>query len=77
MTMRAWTRRHRLHRSCPPDRRPFERSPRTIYNLIADGELPAVKIRGLIRVPSAALEQWIDDKSGEALNAVRQRDDGP
>jgi len=55
----------------------LERSPRTIYNLIADGELPAVKIRGLIRVPSAALEQWIDDKSGEALNAVRQRDDGP
>ena len=33
------------------------------YELIADGELPVVRIGRCIRVPRAALRDWIDSKT--------------
>lgn len=32
----------------------------TAYELIAEGTIPTVKIRGSIRVPRAALERWVE-----------------
>ena len=30
------------------------------YELIAKGEIPSVRLGGVVRVPVAALKQWID-----------------
>jgi excisionase family DNA binding protein len=46
-------------------------STRTAYNLIADGEVPVIEIRGVKRIPAAALERWLTDREEEALRAVR------
>ena len=46
-------------------------STRSAYNLVAAGEVPVVKIRGLNRVPAGALERWLADREEEALRAVR------
>lgn len=35
-------------------------SEKTIYRLIKDGELPCVKVRGSIRIPSLTLEAYIE-----------------
>jgi len=32
---------------------------RTVYKLIADGEIPALKIRSSLRVPDYAIEKYI------------------
>lgn len=40
------------------------------YELIANGELPSVRVGGSVRVPVAELEAWIKAKvSGGAANA--------
>jgi len=46
-------------------------STRTAYNLVADGEVPVIRLRGVLRVPVAALDQWFVDRDREALDAVR------
>jgi excisionase family DNA binding protein len=46
-------------------------STRTAYRLIEDEALPAVELRGLMRVPTAALEEWIAEQSRRALSAER------
>jgi excisionase family DNA binding protein len=33
----------------------------TVYNMVHRGELPAVGIRGGMRVSAAALRKWMDD----------------
>jgi excisionase family DNA binding protein len=35
----------------------------TVYELMASGELPTVRIGGSVRVPAAALEKWIAEKT--------------
>jgi excisionase family DNA binding protein len=35
----------------------------TVYELIVRGELPAVRIGRLVRVPAPALERWIDRRT--------------
>jgi excisionase family DNA binding protein len=42
-----------------------------IYQLIADGEIPAVKVGGAIRIPRQAWEQWLAGKSEQALASIR------
>ena len=40
-----------------------------VYEMIARGELPALRIGRLFRVPRSALEQWVEEntrRSGEA-----------
>jgi excisionase family DNA binding protein len=46
-------------------------STRTAYNLIRDGEVPVIEIRGVKRIPAAALDRWLADREEEALRAVR------
>jgi excisionase family DNA binding protein len=31
----------------------------TAYNLVRDGAVPVITLRGTLRVPSAALERWL------------------
>jgi excisionase family DNA binding protein len=45
-------------------------STRTAYNLVNDGEVPCIEIRGRKRIPAAALEQWLLNRAEEALRAV-------
>ena len=35
----------------------------TVFALLADGELPIVRIGRSVRVPRAALERWIDEQT--------------
>jgi excisionase family DNA binding protein len=46
-------------------------STRTAYALVADGEVPVIRLRGVLRVPVSALDRWLADREQEALNAVR------
>jgi excisionase family DNA binding protein len=46
-------------------------SKRTAYNLVRDGEVPVIEIRGVKRIPTAALDRWLVDREEEALRAVR------
>jgi excisionase family DNA binding protein len=43
-----------------------------LYQLIAAGEIPAVKVGGAIRIPRQAWEQWLAARRDEALQAVRR-----
>jgi excisionase family DNA binding protein len=42
-----------------------------IYQLIATGEIPVTRIGNRIRIPRAAWNQWLADKSAEALASVK------
>jgi excisionase family DNA binding protein len=46
-------------------------SERTAYNYVRAGEVPAIRLNGVSRVPLGAFEQWLADKQREALAAVR------
>lgn len=46
-------------------------STRTAYSLVADAEVPVIRLRGVLRVPASALERWLADREAEALAAVR------
>lgn len=46
-------------------------SRRTAYSMVSAGEVPVVRIRGVLRVPEAALQTWLDALSTEALGAMR------
>jgi len=41
----------------------------TVFELIARGELPAVRIGRAVRVPRAALERWVRERSGDEPSA--------
>lgn len=41
-----------------------------IYQLIAAGAIPAVRVGGAIRIPRAAWEEWLTGRSKEALARV-------
>lgn len=43
-----------------------------LYQLIASGEVPSVKVGGAIRIPRQAWEQWLSDRRDEALKSVRR-----
>ena len=42
-----------------------------VYQLIAAGQLPAVRIGGAIRIPRAAWDEWLTTQRERAMNAVR------
>lgn len=46
-------------------------SRKTAYNLVRDGAMPVIYLRGVRRVPVGALQQWVADREREALDAVR------
>ena len=47
-----------------------------VYQLIAAGEIPVVRVGGALRVPRAAWEAWLRHHSMEALKSV-SRGRGP
>ena len=42
-----------------------------IYQMIGEGQIPAVRVAGSIRIPRAALERWLAEQTEKALSAVR------
>jgi excisionase family DNA binding protein len=42
------------------------------YALIQAGELPAVKIGGVLRIPRTAYFQWLESQSAIALQSTRE-----
>jgi excisionase family DNA binding protein len=40
-----------------------------VYELLASGELPSIRIGGSVRVPLDKLRDWIDRKSAERTEA--------
>lgn len=42
----------------------------TAYRLVRDRAIPAIRLRGAIRVPIAALESWLEGQERSALAAV-------
>jgi excisionase family DNA binding protein len=42
-----------------------------VYQLIAEGVIPAVRVGGSLRIPRAAWQQWLDDQRDRAMSAVR------
>jgi excisionase family DNA binding protein len=40
------------------------------YELIAQGKIPSIRIGGSIRVPVAALRQWIDKQLVNQMEAI-------
>lgn len=49
-------------------------STRTAYNLVNAGAVPVIEMRGVKRIPAAALERWIVDRGDAALRSVRSDD---
>ena len=41
-----------------------------VYELLASGELPSVRIGGSVRVPVDALRSWIDDQLAKRSGAL-------
>jgi excisionase family DNA binding protein len=48
-------------------------STRTAYQLVADCEVPVIRLRGVLRVPATALDKWIAAREQEALDSVGGR----
>ena len=42
----------------------------TLYELIGRGELPTVHIGRSVRVPTAAIKQWIQGRSGSSATSL-------
>jgi len=42
-----------------------------VYELIAQGEIPSVRLGRCIRVPAAALRQWVEDRQKRPSSAPR------
>jgi len=43
-----------------------------VYQLIAAGEIPAIRVGGALRIPRAAWEVWLRRHSKEALESVNR-----
>lgn len=52
-------------------------SRKTAYNLVTDGVLPVIYLRGVRRVPAGALDRWLTAREEEALAAVRPKAPAP
>ncbi len=37
----------------------------TLYQLLGSGEVPSVRVGKLLRVPAAALKQWVEERGRE------------
>jgi excisionase family DNA binding protein len=46
-------------------------TPSRVYQMISAGQVPAVRVAGSIRIPLAALNEWLAQKRDMALEAVR------
>jgi excisionase family DNA binding protein len=43
-----------------------------IYQLIAEGQLPATRVAGSIRIPRSAWNAWVAEHRERALSSVRR-----
>ena len=41
-----------------------------VYQLIAAGTIPVVRVGGAIRIPQAAWEEWLKGRSDEAMSSL-------
>ena len=46
--------------------------PSRVYQLVADGELPAIRVGRAIRIPRGALEDWLRRCERRAMAALRE-----
>jgi excisionase family DNA binding protein len=46
-------------------------SRRTAYTLVQARQVPSIRLGGRIKVPAAALDEWLAERHREALEAVR------
>ena len=44
-----------------------------VYDLIAQKEIPSIRLGRCIRVPSESLRQWISEQETKALEMTRQQ----
>jgi len=47
-------------------------TPSRIYQMVAAGQIPAVRVAGSIKIPRAALESWLAEQRDLALAAVKR-----
>jgi excisionase family DNA binding protein len=47
-------------------------TPSRIYQMVAAGQIPAVRVAGSIRIPREALKRWLDQQRDKALEAVQR-----
>lgn len=47
-------------------------TPAGVYKMIKEGRLPFVRLGRSIRIPRAAWETWLSDKSATALAALQE-----
>jgi excisionase family DNA binding protein len=40
-----------------------------VYEMLASGELPSVRIGGDLRIPAARLQEWVDAKARECVTS--------
>jgi excisionase family DNA binding protein len=45
----------------------------TVYRLIAEGQLPTVKIGAAVRIPAVALEEWVASQLGGVVDGSGPR----
>jgi excisionase family DNA binding protein len=46
-----------------------------VYQLVAEGAIPAIRLGGAIRIPRAAWEAWLRDQAERALASDRRAGD--
>ncbi len=44
-----------------------------IYQLIAAGVIPSVRVGGAIRIPREAWERWLDDQTQRAVTGAQEK----
>jgi excisionase family DNA binding protein len=69
--METTERNDKVFLSVPQMGRRLGVSTRTAYDMVAAGDVPVIRLRGVLRVPTGALDRWIEDREQEALAAVR------
>ena len=47
-----------------------------VYELIASGQIPSVRLGRCIRVPAESLQRWLSDKESSQSKSCQQRQDG-
>ena len=48
----------------------------TAYDLIRSGDLPAIRVRGHLRVPLASVRQWVEGKTGADHTSAKDSPEG-
>jgi excisionase family DNA binding protein len=47
-----------------------------VYQMLAAGELPSLRVGALVRIPSDALRRWVEERTKHRSPESRKPDDG-